>query len=115
MGATGLVVRVSEPDAGRRRMTREEIAAMIAALGDMCAVIREADPADKAEIYKGLKLRLTYHPEDNNVRAEIPLDPHIVGLRSVPSQVSEVPAPGARPVVSPSQGRGLDRAQCVGG
>jgi hypothetical protein len=58
-------------------------AAMTTALGDMCAVLRDADPADKAEIYKGLKLRLTYHPEDNYVRAEIPLDPHTIGLRSV--------------------------------
>jgi hypothetical protein len=33
---------------GQRRMTRDEIAAIVAALGDLVKVIRDADPADKA-------------------------------------------------------------------
>jgi hypothetical protein len=35
-------------------------------------VLRAADPADKAEIYTQLGLRLTYQPDDNPaVRAEV--------------------------------------------
>lgn len=34
-----------------------------------------ADPRDKAEVYKGLGLRLRYHPVENTVRAEANLDP----------------------------------------
>ncbi len=45
---------------GKRRMTRDEIAAIIAALGDLVQVIRDADPADKAELYTRLGLTMTY-------------------------------------------------------
>ncbi|MEU4720480.1 hypothetical protein AB0G06_12670 [Nonomuraea dietziae] len=36
---------------GRRRMTREEIDAMVNALGDLVGVVRVADPNDKAEVH----------------------------------------------------------------
>ena len=35
----------------------------------LAAVVRDADPADKAEIYKGLNLKLTYLPSSHTVRA----------------------------------------------
>ncbi len=59
-------------------MTREQIASHVTALGDILAVLRDADPADKAEIYSQLGLRLTYQPGQRIVRAEAHLDqtPH---------------------------------------
>jgi len=39
----------------------EEINAVVASLGNLLMVLRGADPADKAEIYRGLGLELTYH------------------------------------------------------
>lgn len=41
-------------------------------------MVRDADPADKAEIYKGLNLVLTYQHETRIVRAEaaLPDDHH---------------------------------------
>jgi len=55
------------------------------AFASLTAVIRYANPADKAEIYKGLNLVLTYQPEAQTVRAEahVSLDSHevIVGVR----------------------------------
>jgi hypothetical protein len=35
----------------RRRLTRDEITSLVTALGDVMRVLRDADPADKAEIY----------------------------------------------------------------
>jgi hypothetical protein len=57
-------------------MNGDEIHTLVAALGDLRAVIRTADPADKAEVYRQLGLKLTYHPETQTVRAEANLDPH---------------------------------------
>ena len=44
-------------------MTRDGIAAIVAALGDLVQVIRDADPADKAELYTQLGLTMTYRPQ----------------------------------------------------
>ena len=61
--------RLRKP-AGRRRMTRDEITSLVKALGDVMRVIKDADPADKAEIYSQLGLTLTYHPDEKRVVAE---------------------------------------------
>ena len=45
---------------GRRRMTRDEVTSLVKALGDVMRVLKDADPADKAEIYGQLGLTLTY-------------------------------------------------------
>jgi site-specific DNA recombinase len=55
-------------------MTRKQIASVVTALGDILAVLRDADPADKVEIYGELGLRLTYQPGRRIVRAEAHLD-----------------------------------------
>jgi hypothetical protein len=60
----------------RTRMTRDEIRDLVTALGDLQEVLRAAAPADKAQIYQHLGLKLTYHPETQTVRAEANLDPH---------------------------------------
>jgi hypothetical protein len=43
-------------------MTQDEIKNMIASLGNLLTVLRDADPADRAEVYRGLGLHLTYQP-----------------------------------------------------
>jgi site-specific DNA recombinase len=58
------------------RMSRGEITALVTALGDITTVLREADPADKAEVYRQLGLRLKYQPETQTVRAEVDLRAH---------------------------------------
>lgn len=57
-------------------MSRTEIASLVTAVGDFAAVLRDADPADKAEVYRQLGLRLTYQPETQTVRAEMDLNAH---------------------------------------
>jgi hypothetical protein len=55
----------------RPQMSRDDIAAIVTALGELATVVREADPADKADIYAKLKLTLTYQPEERLVEASI--------------------------------------------
>ena len=55
---------------GRQRMTEQEITDMVTAVGDIVTVLTEADPADKAEIYTQLGLRLIYEPGGHRVTAE---------------------------------------------
>ncbi|WP_342775889.1 hypothetical protein [Micromonospora pisi] len=59
-----------------KRMSRTEITSLVQALGDIVTVLRDADPADKAEVYRQLGLRLTYYPETETVRTEIDLNAH---------------------------------------
>ncbi|MEH0985338.1 hypothetical protein [Micromonospora sp. CPCC 205556] len=59
-----------------RRMSRAEITALVTALGDITTVLRDADLADKAEVYRQLGLRLTYQPETQTVRAAVNLSAH---------------------------------------
>ena len=56
---------------GRRQMSRDDIAAIVAALADLAQVVREADPADKADIYAQLNLTLTYQPGQRLVEATV--------------------------------------------
>jgi hypothetical protein len=43
-------------------MTTDEINTLVAALDPILDLLRAADPADKAKVYSGVGLRLTYHP-----------------------------------------------------
>jgi hypothetical protein len=45
---------------GHRQLSRDDIAAIVAAFAQ---AVREADPADKAKLYAQLKLTLTYQPD----------------------------------------------------
>ncbi len=54
-----------------RQMTRDEIEAVVTALGALARVVQAADPADKADIYAKLRLTLTYQPEEKLVQAII--------------------------------------------
>jgi site-specific DNA recombinase len=48
-----------------------EIESIVTALADLLGVLRDADPADKADIYTRLSLKLTYQPADQVVRTEV--------------------------------------------
>jgi hypothetical protein len=58
----------------QQRMSRDEIAGLVRTLSDVWATIRDADPADKAEVYRQLGLELTYRPSEKlvEVKAEPP-------------------------------------------
>ncbi|WP_200215644.1 hypothetical protein [Micromonospora coerulea] len=57
-------------------MSRAEITSLVTALGDIAAALRNADPADKSEVYRQLGLRLTYQAETQTVRAALDLSAH---------------------------------------
>lgn len=70
--------RRARPERRSARMTSAEISSVITGLSDLLGVLREADPADKAEIYGKLGLRLTYHPDEQGerlVRTEVNVGP----------------------------------------
>jgi len=56
---------------GQSQMSRDEIAAIVTALGDLAHVVSTAEPADKSEIYAQLGLALTYQPGERLVEATI--------------------------------------------
>lgn len=56
---------------GQRRMSRDEIEAVVTILGDLARVIQAADREDWAEIYAQLRLSLTYRPREKLVQATI--------------------------------------------
>jgi hypothetical protein len=56
---------------GQPRMTSEEITSLVTTPSALLRVLKEAEPADKAEVYSRLALTLTYHPEDRRVVAEM--------------------------------------------
>jgi DNA-binding transcriptional ArsR family regulator len=45
-------------------MSGVDIAGLVTSLGTLTAVLDDADPADEAEVYRQLGLRLTYHPAE---------------------------------------------------
>jgi site-specific DNA recombinase len=55
------------------RMTRDEIAALVHRTASVTAALRNADLQDKAALYKGLNLRLTYEHVPGIIRAEAQL------------------------------------------
>ncbi|MEV4079453.1 recombinase family protein [Nonomuraea fuscirosea] len=69
-----------------KRLTEQDIAAMVAAIGDMRTALRHADARHKAELYSQLGLRLTYEPARNTVIAQTPTPEH-----TNPSTVSGSP------------------------
>ncbi|WP_083828278.1 MULTISPECIES: recombinase family protein [Protofrankia] len=63
-----------------RRMSRDEIAALVEALGDILTALTEADPADKTEVYRQLSLHLIYQPATQTVQAEVKINPRYRGV-----------------------------------
>ena len=60
-----------QPATSRRRMSETEIKAIVDRLADLARVLRDADPDDKAEVFRQLGLRLTYHPGRKLVEAQV--------------------------------------------
>ena len=58
-----------------RRLTEDDIRALIISLGDLRDVIRAADPAVKAAIYEQLGLKVTYLPGQEKIRADVTISP----------------------------------------
>jgi hypothetical protein len=74
----------------------DEIASVVSALADLLAVIRNADPAEKAEIYAKPGLRLTYLPQQQLAEAQLSEMPHwpFDGVRGpTPPRRPTAPAP----------------------
>jgi site-specific DNA recombinase len=70
----GLVMRRSgEP---RPRMTEAEIKAVVEKFAEVAMLLLDADPDDKAEVFRQLGLKLTYHPGNRLVEAEIKAPAH---------------------------------------
>jgi site-specific DNA recombinase len=62
---------LARPVTPRPAMTRQEIEETVNSLADLFAVLRDADAADKAEIYTRLGLKLTYQPAGQIVQTEL--------------------------------------------
>lgn len=61
----------ARPAPARTRMSEAEIKAVVDKLADIALVLRDADPDDKAEIFRQLGLKLTFHPGRQLVEAQI--------------------------------------------
>jgi site-specific DNA recombinase len=55
---------------GRRVMTADEIGTLVDAMSGIATILRQADPADKAQVYQQLGIRLTYKPGPRLIQAE---------------------------------------------
>ncbi|MDS1272321.1 hypothetical protein RIF23_18700 [Lipingzhangella sp. LS1_29] len=71
-------------DQPTRRMGKDDITTIVNALGNTADVLHAADPADKAEVYTELGLRLRYQPVERTVRAEGNLNSHDMYKGSCP-------------------------------
>ena len=61
---------------GGEPMSKNQITSLVAQLGDIMATLKHADPADKADGYAQLGLKLIHDPERRVVAAETrPADP----------------------------------------
>ena len=66
----------ARPAPARTRMSEAEIKAVVDKLADIALVLEDADPDDKAEIFRQLGLKLAYHPGKQLVEAQIEVPQH---------------------------------------
>ncbi|WP_147457886.1 hypothetical protein [Micromonospora sp. BL1] len=59
-----------------RRMSQGEVTTLVTALGGITTVHRNADPADKAEVYRRLGIPTELPAGTQTVRAEVDLSAH---------------------------------------
>lgn len=69
----------------RRILTAEEIAALIAGLGDLIRVLKDASPEARQAVYQALGVRLVYHPDKQEIRVEANLNPDRVVMPMTPN------------------------------
>ena len=72
-------------------LSNADIAALSSGLGDVRSVLANADPHDKAEVYRQLNLRLSYQPDNETVHAMIDLGAHRGNLVRVRSRHQPMP------------------------
>jgi hypothetical protein len=58
---------IATQQASARKLTPTQISELVSGITDAIALLRRANPADKAEVYRQLGLRLTYQPETQTV------------------------------------------------
>ncbi|MFA1543486.1 hypothetical protein [Actinomadura monticuli] len=68
----------------RRTLTGQEIDALIAGLGDLVRVLKDASPQARQTVYQTLGIRLVYHPDKQEIRVEADLDPDRVVTSMTP-------------------------------
>ena len=59
------------------RLEHDEIVKIIEKIGDLTVAINRADPADKAELYREIGLKMVYFPQKQLVEARLEPDPHM--------------------------------------
>jgi site-specific DNA recombinase len=57
------------------QLTEDDIRTLIAGLGDLRDVVRDAEPAVKAAIYQQMGLKVTYLSGEDKIRAEVTISP----------------------------------------
>jgi hypothetical protein len=57
------------------QLTEVDIRTLIAGLGDLRDVVRDAEPAVKAAIYQQMGLKVTYLSGEDKIRAEVTISP----------------------------------------
>ncbi|MFC0623249.1 hypothetical protein [Kribbella deserti] len=62
------------------RLTTQEMRAIVDELGNIQRVLAEADREDLAELYRGLRLAVTYDHKENRADVSISPEPHVVKL-----------------------------------
>lgn len=63
-------------------ISRDEIADLLQRTGDLAQLAINADPEDKADLYRQLGLTMTYYPQKHEVEARvIPEPPHVRSVR----------------------------------
>jgi site-specific DNA recombinase len=68
--AVAALGRRGKAEPSRPKLTRQQIKDLVDGLGGLLAILHEADPDDKAEIYRELGMKLTYDHETETIMAE---------------------------------------------
>jgi site-specific DNA recombinase len=64
------------------QLTEDDIRNLITGLGDLRDVVRDAEPAVKAAIYEQLRLKVTYLPGQDKLRADVTISPETFAPKS---------------------------------
>lgn len=59
------------------RLDSREIGELIERIGDLVTAVNQAEPDDKAELYRELGLKMVYRPQEQVVEARLVPDPHM--------------------------------------
>jgi hypothetical protein len=62
--------RLNKPAAARWHLTEEEITALVANVDSIMQALKDADRADKADLYSRQQVTLKYYPNEKRVAAE---------------------------------------------